>query len=78
MMKSNFETLRRRKASNEDRKLILKTIAEETGLSLGAVHRVSTGQIEKIHLSTLDTLCGYFNVQSISELVEYVPDNSES
>ncbi|HEY0074975.1 MAG TPA: helix-turn-helix transcriptional regulator [Abditibacteriaceae bacterium] len=60
MIKSNFEDLRRKKAFEEKRKLTLRTIADETGLSLGTVHRVSSGEIEKVYLSTIDTLCAYF------------------
>jgi len=74
MIKSNFEDLRRRKAYEEKRKLPLRLIADETGLSLGAIHRVSSGNMEAIHIATVDTLCRYFGLTNTNELLEYVPE----
>ncbi len=72
MIKSQFEDLRRKKALKERRDLSLRTIAKETGLALNTVQRVNNGNIDKVYLSTLNTLCAYFKVNSISELVEFV------
>jgi putative transcriptional regulator len=71
MIRSRFQDLRRKKEYEEKRDLVLKTIAEETGLSYGAIQRISSGNMERIYLSTLDTLCKYFNVSSVSDLIEY-------
>ncbi len=70
-MKSHFQDLRRRKAFEEQRDLPLRTIASETGLALATIHRVSSGKIDGVRLATLDTLCAYFSVSSISDLIEY-------
>jgi DNA-binding Xre family transcriptional regulator len=78
MIYSHFQDLRRKKAFNEKRDISLRTIAEETGLAFTTVQRVSSGKIEKVHLSTLETLCKYFGVESIVELIEYVPDDQQS
>ena len=72
MIKSHFQDLRRRKAFQEGRNLPLRTIADETKLSLTTVQRISSGDMKGIRLTTLDTLCDYFGVESLSDLVEYV------
>lgn len=74
MMRSHFEDLRRHKAFRERRDLPIRTIAQETGLSQGAILRVKNLKMERVYLSTLETLCRYFGVTSLSELIEYVPD----
>ena len=77
MMLSHFEDLRRLKAFRERRDLPIRTISEETGLSQGTILRVKNLKMERVYLSTLETLCRYFGVQSISELMEYVPDGGQ-
>ena len=74
MMLSHFEDLRRLKAYREHRDLSIRTIAEETGLSQGAILRVKNLKLERVSLSTLERLCRYFGVASLSELMEYVAD----
>ena len=73
MLRSHFDDLRRLKEHRERRDLTIRTIAEESGLSQGAILRVKNLKMERVYLSTLETLCEYFNVQSLSELIEYVP-----
>jgi len=75
MIRSHFEDLRRRKEFRERRDLSIRTIAMETGLSQGAILRVKNVTMERISLSTLERLCRYFSVKSLSELIEYVPDD---
>lgn len=76
MMRSHFDDLRRLKEYRERRELPIRTIAEETGLSQGAVLRVKNLKMERIYLSTLERLCHYFSVQSLAELIEYIPDEN--
>ena len=71
---THFENLRRHKAYSEKRNLPIRTISAETGLSQGAILRVKNATMLKISMSTLETLCQYFNVKSISDLIEFVPD----
>lgn len=73
MIHSNFEDLRRAKAFREKRDLPLRLIAEETGLSVNAIQRIRNSEIKRIQLTTLEKLCLYFAVSSISELIEYSP-----
>ena len=77
MMRSHFEQLRRRKAFVEQRDLTIRTIAEETGLSQGALLRVKNLKMERVYLSTLERLCRYFSVESLSELIEFVREEAE-
>ncbi len=78
MLRSYFQDLRRRKEYEEKRDLPIRTIAEETGLSQGAILRVKNLKMDRVYLSTLETLCRYFGVQSLSELIEYVPEKGTS
>ena len=73
-MRSHFEDLRRRKEFHERRDLSIRTIAEETGLSQGAILRVKNVTMERISLTTLERLCRYFNLKSLCDLLEYGPD----
>ena len=75
MIRSRFDRLRREKSARENRDLPLRTLAEETGLALGTVQRINKGDIERVYLSTLDTLCTYFGINDIGELIEYIPSN---
>ena len=71
MIKSNFAQLRRQKSVDVGQDLTLRDIAGATGLAVGTVHRVSSGNVEGVRLSTIDALCAYFGVSSVSDLIEY-------
>lgn len=76
MIQSHFEDLRRRKAFLEKRHLTVRIMAEETGLSQGTILRVKNATMARVSVTTLETLCRYFGVQSLAELIEYAPDES--
>jgi DNA-binding Xre family transcriptional regulator len=73
---SHFANLRRKKEFLEKRELPIRMIAEETGLSQGSILRVKNVTMAGVSLSTLQTLCRYFKVSSLSELIEYAPDSA--
>jgi len=77
MIRSFFEDLRRHKAYHERRNLPIRTISEETGLSQGAILRLKNGNFARVSLSTLERLCRYFEVKSLSALIEYIPDEKQ-
>ncbi len=77
MLVSKFDNLRRKKAFEEGRDLTLRTIAEESDLSLTTINQINGGKVANVHVHTLAKLCAYFQVQSLSELVEYVPDKKD-
>ncbi len=74
MIQSFFGDLRREKEYREKRDLPIRTIALETGLSQGAILRVKNMTMERVSLSTLETLCRYFKVTSLCQLVDHVKD----
>ena len=61
----------------ERRDLSIRAIAEETGLSQGAILRVKNVTMERISLSTLERLCCYFHVKSLRDLIEYGLDEKQ-
>ena len=71
MIFSKFEDLRRAKAWREKRDLPLRLIAQETDLSINTIQRVRNGTVERIQLTTIQKLCRYFAVKSISDLLEF-------
>jgi len=77
MIVSHFEDLRRLKELRERRDLSIRTIAEETGLSQGAILRIKNVTLERVCLPTLERLCRYFNVKSLSDLLEYGPEEKQ-
>ena len=78
MIRSSFEDLRRHKAYQERRNLPIRVISEETGLSQGAILRLKNGNFARVSLSTLERLCQYFQVRSLSDLIEYIPDEKQA
>ncbi len=76
MIVSKFDLLRRQKAFEERRDLSLRTVAEESGLALGTIQRMNNGDISKIHITTVNALCRYFKLKSVSELIEYQEEES--
>ncbi len=74
MIRSHFDRLRREKGLRENRDLSIRTVAAETGLSFNTIQRVRRQQLQRVYASTLDTLCRYFAVASLCDLVEYTPD----
>jgi len=73
VIKTKFDDLIRKKEYEERRDLPLRTIATETGLAIGTVQRLRKGDTSRVYLSTLDTLCAYFGVGAIGDVLEYVP-----
>ena len=71
---TNFEDLRRAKAYREKRDLTLRTIATESGLSINTVQRIRNNTASNFDRKTLEVLCRYFAVKSISELIEYTTE----
>jgi len=78
MIRSSIEDLIREKEYKERRRLSLATIAGETGLAIGTVQKLKQGNVSRVYLSTLDTLCSYFGVKEIGELLEYVPNEDSA
>lgn len=54
----------------EGRNLDQKTLAAKTGLSPTTVGKLYRGHFDRIDNHTVTTLCRYFGLKSISELIE--------
>lgn len=76
MIRLRFSILRAEKELDEGRKLTLRTIEDETGISLRALLPISQGKVTMFRFETINTLCKYFNCTTC-ELLEYVPDVAE-
>jgi DNA-binding Xre family transcriptional regulator len=74
MIRSRFDELRARKTTLEQRRLPLRVISEETGIAIATLHRLSKSTMEGLQMGTINTLCKYFGLTDIGELLEYVPD----
>lgn len=77
VIQSHFNDLRRKKGLEEKRDISLRTVARETKLALGTVQRMASETDEGfagVRISTLETLCKYFGVSSIADLIEYRAD----
>lgn len=53
-----------------DRGLDQKTLAAQTGLSPTTVGKIYRGQFNRIDNHTVTTLCLYFGLKSIADLIE--------
>lgn len=51
------------KELRESRKLTYRTISKETGISTGTLVRYTSQVVDKVDMSTLETLCEYFKIQ---------------
>lgn len=49
-------------------------LAEETGLAPSTIGKLYRNQANRVDMNTLDTLCKYFNVSSLTDLLEYRND----
>jgi putative transcriptional regulator len=52
-------------------------LAQETGLSPGTVGKLARGEFTRIDENTIVTLCNFFNLNSISELIEIQRDTDD-
>lgn len=76
MIRTRLPELRRKKEYEERRRLPLRVLSAETGLAVNTLQRFLRGDLERVSLATLDRLCRYFDVASIADLIEFVPDEA--
>ena len=56
----------------EERGMLLKELAEATGISVVNLSRLKTGKVRAIRFSTLEALCGALDCQP-GDLIRYRP-----
>ncbi len=54
----------------EDKHITQLTLAENTGLAPSTIGRLYRNQVNRIDVQTVAVLCDFFNLSSISELIE--------
>ena len=47
-----------------------KTVADRTGLSPTTVGKIYRGHFERLDMGTIETLCKFFGLKSISQLID--------
>jgi len=60
-----------------ERKLKIADLSRDTGINRGTATRLYYETAERIEIEVINSLCQYFNC-SISDLLEYVPDDHVS
>ena len=70
MIVSMLPELRLQRERQEGRKLPVRVIAEESGLSAGAVQRLMTSDFERVETATLGAICKYFGC-TVGDLLVY-------
>lgn len=60
-----------------DRRVAIRRVARETGLSYTAVYELYHDRTTRIDFATIDRLCGYFGVDT-QHLLEWHPGGGES
>jgi len=58
-----------------ERKIKIADLSRDTGINRGTATRLYYETAERIEIDAINVLCKYLNC-SISELLEYVPDNT--
>ena len=64
------------KRFNENRKITINEVAEETGIGRATLTRIANQQGYAVGTNIIDKLCGYFNCD-VSDILQRVPDNNE-
>ena len=59
-----------------DRRLAIRRVAREAGLSYTAVYELYHDRTTRIDFTTIDRLCSYFGVDT-QQLLEWRPDHEE-
>ena len=56
------------------RDITYREIADGTGVALSTLVQLRKGESKRVSLDALDALCKFFECQSITEIMEYIPD----
>lgn len=73
---THFKQLKRKRELAENRDIDLEEIAKETGLSYSTISRFSNNP-NTANLATVGPLCDYFNVRTLTDLIEWKPDPTD-
>ncbi len=75
-MKSNLSLLLGQKSQREGRRITLRTVADETGLTKHTVYKIADNTIKEYPKTAIEKLCAYFacDLHELLSLVE-TPDS---
>jgi DNA-binding Xre family transcriptional regulator len=75
IVRSNLRVLTAQKAQLEHRRMSLRTVADETGISRYTIYAMDKNKLAEFRKPVLETLCRYFNC-TLGDLLltEEVPD----
>ncbi len=73
MIEFNIENLLRKKAYEEERKISLNILSNETGISLVTLTKIVNQKDYSTGSAIIDKLCNYFQC-NISDIMKHVPD----
>lgn len=59
------------------KRLKIKDVIEKSGLSRNTITDLYYDKSKMVLFDTLDRLCGALDCQSLSEILEYIPDKKE-
>lgn len=72
-VRARFNILRAEKATREKRRITLRVVEEEAGVSFTTLQRLGSGASTRIDFVTIAALCKYFGC-GVGDLLEYVPE----
>jgi DNA-binding Xre family transcriptional regulator len=75
MVKLRLDQLIREKQVEWQRDITYREIADSTNVSQSALVHLRKGRSKRVALDVLDSLCKFFACQSITEIIEYIPDD---
>lgn len=78
-MKSNLSILMGQKSQRDGRRITLRTVADETGLTKHTVYKIADNTIKEYPKLAIEKLCGYFGCElhELLTLVDAPSDKSE-
>ncbi len=68
-MRTNLQVLIGQKAQRERRRITLRSVAIEAGLTITTVYRMSNGTIREIPVDAIEKLCAFFGCEIADLLV---------
>ncbi len=69
-MKSNLRVLAAQKSQREGRRISLRTVCDETGISRYAIYALDKNELNHFPKDVLETLCEYFGCEKLDDLLQ--------
>lgn len=75
--KTNLKQLILNKSARDGRRISYKEVAEETGLSEITISRWARGEVARLELETINSLCKYLGC-TFEELIQFEPNEYDT